>query len=106
MGKYRVTFRFRDNEVDIRGTLWYNKTMRKEFNNTKVTQKYAHVTEYNALRAGESAFKARIPFNSNPYHVNPVKSAWIRGFKRAERTFNEMLQRSRMFQESLPLEED
>ncbi len=80
--------------------------MRKLINNTKVTPKYAHLTEYNALKAGESAFKARIPFNSNPYHINPVKSAWIRGFKRAERAFNDMLQRSRALQESLPLEEE
>ncbi len=87
------------------GTLWYNKTMRKLISNTKTTQKYAHLTEYNALRAGESAFKARIPFNSNPYHINPVKSAWIRGWKREEKKFYETVRKSLKIQEELGYEE-
>lgn len=71
----------------------------------KVVPKYAHYTEINALRAGESAFKARILFTSNPYAENPFKSSWIRGFKRAERIFQDGLRVSQKIQESLDFEE-
>lgn len=67
--------------------------------------KHSHLTEANALRAGESAFKAKIYFSENPYGDNPCKAAWIRGYKRAERAWNELVKRSIQLQETLPLEE-
>ncbi len=71
----------------------------------KPEPKYAHYTEANAVKAGESAFKIRVPFYANPYKDNPYHSAWIRGFKRAERIFNEGLALSRRIQETIELEE-
>ena len=71
----------------------------------KITPKYAHYTEVNALRAGESAFKARVPFTSNPYLENPFKSSWIRGFKRAEKAFYEAIKLSQKVQDSIGYEE-
>lgn len=77
----------------------------KHFNVPKPAPRYPHLTEPNALRAGESAFKARIPFYNNPYRENPLKSAWIRGFKRAEREFNDGLRRSARILDSIGFEE-
>jgi len=59
----------------------------------------------NSVRAGESAFKARIPFYNNPYKENPGKSGWIRGFKRAEREFFEAQKRSQKILEAVGFEE-
>lgn len=70
----------------------------------KVQPKHAHLTEANALKAGEGAFKIRVFFSNNPYSENPCKSAWIRGYKRAERDFNDGLRHSARIQESLPME--
>lgn len=67
--------------------------------------RYSHYTEFNALRAGESAFKARILFDANPYHENPYKSSWIRGWKRAERAFFDAIQKSKAIQSTLEYEE-
>lgn len=78
------------------------KDIKKKF---VVEPRFAHLTEANAVRAGESAFKARIPLYNNPYQDAYVKNAWIRGFKRAERDFFDGLKRSAQIQESLPLEE-
>jgi len=77
----------------------------KHKSQVKVAPKYPHLTEANALRAGESAFKIRVPFYNNPYSDNPLRSAWIRGFKRAEKTFNEGLRFSARVQETIALEE-
>ena len=77
----------------------------KHKSQVKTAPKYAHLTEENANRAGESAFKIRVTFYNNPYSENPCKSAWIRGFKRAEREFNEGLRRSARVQETIALEE-
>jgi len=71
----------------------------------KVAPKYPHLTETNANKAGESAFKIRVPLYNNPYTENPCKSAWIRGFKRAERNFNEGLRFSARVLETIALEE-
>jgi hypothetical protein len=71
----------------------------------KPEPKYPHYTEANAVKAGESAFKIRVPFYNNPYKDNPFHSAWIRGFKRAEREFNEGLRRSARILETIALEE-
>lgn len=61
----------------------------------------------NFIKAGESAFMARIPIYNNPYNKkgNPYRALWIRGWKRAEKAFNEMVLRSKKFQETLPMEE-
>jgi len=59
----------------------------------------------NFIKAGESAFMARIPFYSNPYKLNPCRSLWIRGWKRAEQEFFNMVAKSKAFAETLPLEE-
>jgi len=63
------------------------------------------MSESNANKAGESAYKIRVPFYNNPYPENPLRSAWIRGFKRAERDFNEMLRNSARVQQTIELEE-
>jgi hypothetical protein len=57
------------------------------------------------IGAGEKAFSARIPIYNNPYSKAPFRSLWIRGWKRAEKAFNEMVRKSKAFQETLPLEE-
>lgn len=62
----------------------------------------------NFIKAGESAFMARIPIYNNPYNKagNPFRALWTRGWKRAERMYNEMVRKSKLFQETLPLEEE
>jgi len=70
-----------------------------------IAPKYAHLTVENAVKAGESAFKARITFFSNPYKDQPLHSAWIRGFKRAERDFFAAVKLSQKVQETIELEE-
>lgn len=67
--------------------------------------KYAHLTVPNAVKAGESAFKIRIPFYNNPYTEQPLHGAWIRGFKRAERDFFAAVKFSQKIQETIGLEE-
>lgn len=67
--------------------------------------KYPHLTVPNAVKAGESAFLARIPFYSNPYKEQPLHGAWIRGFKRAERAFFDAVKFSQKIQETIGLEE-
>jgi len=71
----------------------------------KIEPKYPHLTVDNAVKAGESAFKARIPFYSNPYKDQPLHGAWIRGFKRAERDFFAAVKLSQRVQETIELEE-
>jgi hypothetical protein len=48
---------------------------------------------------------ARVPFYSNPHKLNPWRSLWIRGWKRAEQEFFNMVAKSKAFAETLPLEE-
>ena len=81
------------------------KSFKIRSNFDKVIPKYPHLTEFNALKAGESAFKLWVPIYNNPYLTNPLKSAWIRGYKRSERLFNEARKRSFEIQESLGFEE-
>jgi hypothetical protein len=69
------------------------------------TPRHPHLTEANALKAGESAFGIRVPYYNNPYSETSLKNAWIRGFKRAERFWNESLRRSARIQETIALEE-
>jgi hypothetical protein len=61
--------------------------------------------ELDAIGGGDAAFKARIPFYNCPYTIPTLKNAWIRGFKRSERDWNESLKRSSRLQETLELEE-
>lgn len=72
---------------------------------SKTEPKYPHLTVPNAVKAGESAFLARIPFYSNPYKEQPLHGAWIRGFKRAERDFFASVRFSQKIQETIGLEE-
>lgn len=67
--------------------------------------KHTHLTETNATKAGESAFKIRVPIYNNPYNDNPLKSAWIRGFKRAERIFFDAVRVSQRVQATIGFEE-
>lgn len=69
------------------------------------SQVYNHLTEHNALRGGEGAFKIRVPLYANPYKENPLKSAWIRGYKRAERAFFEAGRLSQKIQATVGFEE-
>jgi hypothetical protein len=66
---------------------------------------YPHLTLENAVKAGESAFLARIPLYSNPYKEQPLHGGWIRGFKRAERDFFARVRLSQKIQETIGLEE-
>ena len=68
-------------------------------------QSFPHNNVNNALKAGDSAFKLRVPFYNNPYKENPCKSAWIRGFMRADKLFQEGIRRSRAIQDALGFEE-
>lgn len=72
----------------------------------KFVPKFPHLTDVNAIKAGESAFKIRVQFYNNPYKENPLKSAWIRGFKRAEREFNDGLRRSARILDTIGFEEE
>jgi len=78
-------------------TKW--KTIRHKGFKTNLTD------ELNALKAGGSAFKVRIPFYNCPYVETNLKNAWIRGFKRAERDWNEVIKNSMRVQETIGLEE-
>jgi len=71
----------------------------------RVDLPYPWYSESNVTKAGESAFKIRIPFYNNPFQAQPFKSWWIRGFKRAEKLYNEGIRLSMKIQETLPLEE-
>ena len=89
--------------------VWYNRDMNKRFNKVRtiVTHiKYLHYTEVNAVKAGESAFKIRVPFYNNPFQENPQRGWWVKGYKRAEREFDDMVRRSKRVQETLPFEEE
>ena len=72
---------------------------------TPVRLKYAHYSESNVVKAGESAFLIRIPFYNNPFQENPQRGWWVKGYKRAEREFDDMVRRSKRIQETLPFEE-
>jgi hypothetical protein len=58
-----------------------------------------------SIKSGESAFKIRVPFYNNPYKDKKLNAGWIRGWKRAERAFNEGLKLSARIQESIGFEE-
>lgn len=81
------------------------KKFKKPINKSYYQPNCPHNTVNNANKAGESAFKARIPFYNNPYKDNPCKSAWIRGYMRATKAFNESLRFSARIQETLGFEE-
>jgi hypothetical protein len=63
------------------------------------------LAELDSIRAGESAFKIRVPFYNNPYTEPRLKNGWIRGYKRAERDFNDGLKRSAEIQATIGVEE-
>ena len=75
------------------------------FKERKVILPYPWYSEVNVTRAGESAFKIRVPFHFNPVTEQPFKSWWIRGFKRQEKLHNEALRYSMKVQETIGLEE-
>ena len=82
--------------------------MVKKFNKTRTPEtriKYLHYSETNAVKAGESAFMIRVPFYSNPFPENPQRGWWVKGYKRAEREFEDSVRRSKRVQETLPFEE-
>jgi len=84
------------------------KFTNRPFHNLKTPRAIApfhHYTEANITKAGEGAFKIRVPFYNNPYQEQPWRSYWIRGFKRAEKAFEDALRLSKRIQETLPLEE-
>lgn len=101
------------NPLDNRRILCYNGIMKNKKSifrgfkpSTQPTDfRYKHLTEANAIHAGESAFKIRVPIYNNPYNENPLKSAWIRGFKRAERLFFDSVRTSQRVQASIGFEE-
>jgi hypothetical protein len=67
--------------------------------------RYAHLTEANAVRGGEGAFAIRVYLSSNPYSDNNLRNAWVRGYKRAERIFNDSIRRSYQIQSTIEMEE-
>ena len=82
--------------------------MNRRFNKARpnpVRIKYAHYSESNVVKAGESAFKIRVPFYNNPFQENPQRGWWVKGYKRAEREFEEQVKLSKRIQETLPFEE-
>ena len=66
--------------------------------------RFKHLTEFNALRAGESAFKIRVPVYNNPYS-GVLTNAWVRGWKRAERAYFDSVKRSQAIQATIGFEE-
>jgi hypothetical protein len=86
----------------------FDKPANNPFRSMKVQRPvppYPHYTEENITKSGESAFKIDVKFYNNPYPKQPWRSFWIRGFKRAERVFEDGVRLSRRIQETLPLEE-
>ena len=82
--------------------------MNKKFNKVRATDariKYPHYSEANVVKAGESAFKIRVPFYNNPFQENPQRVWWVKGYKRAEREFEDQVRVSKKVQETLPFEE-
>ena len=77
-----------------------------KFHDMRPRIKYAHYSEGNVVKAGESAFKIRVPFYSNPFSENPQRGWWVKGYKRAEREFDDMVRHSKRIQETLPFEEE
>ena len=71
----------------------------------KSQPKISIMAELDAMKAGDSAFRIRVPFYNNPYTETSLKNAWIRGFKRAERDWNESVRNSIRVQETIGLEE-
>jgi hypothetical protein len=82
----------------------YNNQGSKAVQTRQVDVQYTQ-PHANFIKAGDSAFKARIPFYSNPYTANPFRSLWIRGWKAAEVEFYAMVRKNKLIQETLPLEE-
>jgi len=94
--------------LDFLYGLWYNihmKNKKRPFFKKKVNPPFPWYAEHNVVKAGESAFGIGVRFYSNPFKENPYRSWWIRGFKRAELSYNEMVKNSMRVQESLALEE-
>lgn len=95
--------------------MWYTVPMMKnhkhpKFNNFKNLKRfkplpYPWYSEADVTKSGESAFKIRVPFYNNPFTEQPYKSWWIRGFKRAEKAWNEAIRFSIKVQETIEFEE-
>lgn len=66
---------------------------------------YPWYSENNVIKAGESAFGIGVKFHNNPFNLNPFRSWWIRGFKRAEKAFGDRVRYSIKVQESIGYEE-
>lgn len=80
---------------------------RKTYKKLDYTPTFPHNTEANAIKAGNSAFSLGVSFYNNPYNKDaPAKSAWIRGWKRAEKRFFDNIKVSMQIQESIGFEEN
>jgi|WetSurMetagenome_2_1015567.scaffolds.fasta_scaffold1346079_1 hypothetical protein len=71
----------------------------------KVELPHPWYSESNVVKAGESAFGIGVRFYNNPFKLNPFRQWWIRGFKRAEKNYNEAVRYSMKVQETIALEE-
>ena len=86
----------------------WNDPLKRKFTHLTISTpqpKFTHLTEENAVRGGEGAFKIRVYLSNNPYSDKNLSNAWVRGYKRAERLFNDSLRTSAKIQSTLELEE-
>jgi hypothetical protein len=81
------------------------KTQKRFRKHPRVVLPYPWYSEDNLIKAGESAFGIGVKFHNNPFSLNPFRSYWIRGFKRAEKAHNDRVRFSIKAQESIGYEE-
>lgn len=56
------------------------------------------------LNAGKNAFKMRIYKYNNPYKLNPYRSLWANGYRKAEQEYEQQSSISRAIQAAQPVE--
>jgi hypothetical protein len=83
--------------------IYMAKTMQRH---TKwaVVRKRPNQAETNCFTAGKKSFRLKVYPDGNVYRQSWERAAWLRGYRLAEREFNEEIRRSRAIEATLPIE--
>ena len=60
--------------------------------------------EQDCFTAGQKSLRAKVYPDGNVYRQSWQRSAWLRGYRKAEREFNEEIKYSRAIEATLPIE--
>lgn len=67
-------------------------------------RKHLTKAEIDCFSAGRHAFRMRIYPDGNIYRLGWQRAAWLRGYRKAERDFNEEVRQSRIIEQTLAME--